>query len=88
MSAIPDATIAAIRRYVDHGIPPGGFLLAVLGNDLCEACARADDGNARALAAIVAYLYNETPAGCWGSPERVADWLTAKSQERASTVRP
>ena len=33
--------MGAIQRYIDHGIPPGHFLTAVIENNLCEACGRA-----------------------------------------------
>ena len=69
--------IAAIRRYVDHGILPGGFLQAVLRNDLRDALERADIRNIKILGAYVSYLMNEVPAACWGSPERVECWLGA-----------
>lgn len=72
---IPDTTIEALARYVNDKIPPGGFLLAVLENDLKEAFGRADIWNRGALHSIVSYLYNEVPSTCWGSPDRVRAWL-------------
>ena len=83
---VPSETIEMIHRYVYDGTPPGGFLLAVMSNNLHDACARADDDNARNLPAIVAYLYNEVPSGCWGSAQRVADWIAARAAERAAKV--
>src|SRR6266702_2435822 len=68
--------VPSIDRYVNNRIPAGGFLQAVLSNDLKEACARADNQNRYLLFEIVGYLYNEIPASCWGSPERVENWLT------------
>ena len=75
---IPDYTMDAIRRYLDHHLQPGGFLLAVLSNDLREAVGRADENNQQALPDIVSWLYNEAPSTCWGTPERVEQWLEAR----------
>ncbi len=68
--------LASIDRYVNDRIPPGGFLTAVLSNDLTQAVARADDTNIRLLPEYVRYCYNEIPSPCWGSPERVEAWLS------------
>jgi hypothetical protein len=70
-----DHIIPSLRRYADNHIPTGGFLQAVLENNLSEACARADSNNRTLLFEIVSYCYNELPGGCWGSPERVQLWL-------------
>lgn len=72
---IPDYTLDGIHRYIDEHCPVGGFLQAVLSNDLREAFARADDNNCRALFHIVAWLYNNAPSDCWGSPDRYTDWI-------------
>ena len=72
---IPPATLAGITAYVEHHRPPGGFLRAVLENDLREAFGRADSENTRAMGEIVAYLYNHVPSLCWGSAAKVEAWL-------------
>lgn len=38
---VPIGLRGGMLRYVDHGIPPGGFLTAVICNDLLEATGRA-----------------------------------------------
>ena len=63
-------------RYVERGITPGGFLLAVLENNLMEATKRADDENLLNLPAFVNFLYNHAPSICWGSPEKVSRWIS------------
>jgi hypothetical protein len=62
-------------EYVVSRIPVGGFLEAVISNDLKEAVRRADDENMRNLPAYVAWLCNEAPESCWGSPENYKKWV-------------
>lgn len=72
---ISDRMMGGLHRYINERIKPGDFLTAVLENNLSEACSRADDENIKNLPAFVAYLYNNAPSTCWGSPEKVAEWL-------------
>lgn len=67
----------SIDAYVATGRPAGEFLDAVMSNDLVDAIRRADARAIDNLPHIVSYLYNETPAGCWGSRERVREWVRA-----------
>lgn len=76
--------IESIRAYADEGRPTGGFLRAVLSNDLKESFGRADDGNQATMFEIVSYCYNEIPSDCWGSPETVKEWLKKKRVERGA----
>lgn len=66
----------SLERYVKHKISPGGFLRAVLENDLTNAVARADYINIQRIPEIVRYVYNEVPGTAWGSPELVEEWLS------------
>jgi hypothetical protein len=68
--------IEALDRYVKDRIPTGGFLGAVLCNNLKEAVGMADIESQLQLCAIVSYCYNHIPSESWGSPEKVAQWLT------------
>jgi hypothetical protein len=69
--------IPSITRYTQARIPTGGFLKAVLSNDLREAILLADDVNIDLLPQIVRYIYNEVPSECWGSPEKARTWLAS-----------
>lgn len=71
---IPSHMCGAILRYVLVGIEPGGFLGAVICNDLVGAVARADDENIRLLPEYVRVFYNHAPGNCWGSRERLDQW--------------
>lgn len=73
-SLIPDYMVGGLRRYIEHGIPPGHFLTAVLSNDLRGAFERGDDINRAAVENYVRFLYNYAPSNCWGSPDAFADW--------------
>ena len=77
--SIPDYMADAMQLWIDRGIYPGSFLTAVLENDLAEACGRADENNLRVLPAYIAYLYNEAPSACWGSPTKCAQWSKARA---------
>ena len=85
MNAIRPDIKAAIDRYVQQRTPVGGFLTAVLENNLTEAFARADDYNRETLFDIVSYCWNDIPAVCWGSPVKVRKWLQG---EEKFVVRP
>lgn len=71
---IPFHTQDALNRYYEQGLMPGGFLTAVLCNDLFRAVSAADPYNIVALKDICMFVYNEMPAKCWGSAERMRAW--------------
>jgi hypothetical protein len=81
---IPERMRGGIERYIEHGVPPGDFLQAVIKNDLRHACDRADDENRYLLWDYVLYFYNYAPSECWGSEEQYKAWLAAKRHERES----
>ena len=70
-----------LQAYIEEHRPVGGFLSAVISNDLSRACSRADEDNLRNLPAFVAFLYNAAPSTCWGSPEKMKKWLEEPSTE-------
>ena len=70
----PDIRVS-LDRYVKDKIETGGFLRAVLENNLTEAFGKADQDNIRDMFEIISYCYNKIPASCWGSPKKVQKWL-------------
>lgn len=76
-SVIPGYMRAGVTEYVMRGVEPGGFIMAVFCNDLMEAAGRADHYNLASLGGWATFLYNFTPRGCWGSPEKVEAWIKA-----------
>jgi hypothetical protein len=86
---IRDDMLGAIQRYIEHGIPPGDFLRAVICNDLAEAVGRADEENMANLPAYVAYFWNKAPSTCWGSVDKMKAWMAdhrpVETHERSAT---
>lgn len=78
---IPGRMVDGLVRYIEDGIIPGGFLQAVITNDLKEACARADDENRYLLWDYVNVLYNHAPSQCWGSSEKMMLWARSRREE-------
>lgn len=76
----------ALVRYAEEGLPLGDFLQAVIANDLGDASARADEGNALALAAIAAFVTIELPRPCWGSRRIYLAWLAWHAAARSGSA--
>ena len=72
---IPRYIQAVLEKYRDTGTPTGGFLQAVLENDLFESFGGADEQNRIALFDIVKWCWNELPAAAWGSRKVYNEWL-------------
>lgn len=72
---VPPDIKESIDDYVQNRVPLGGFLQAVMANDLCEAVGRADADNMLTIRHIVGYVYNEVPPNAWGSKEKYYAWI-------------
>lgn len=76
----PDATKCpehiqySIKLFVDHGCRPGGFLTAVLSNDLFGAINNADDDSVENLPHVVAFIHQTVRSDCYGTKEKVLAW--------------
>jgi len=86
---IPPLMLEGIQAYVETRRPTGDCLYYILSNDLKMAFAHADDDTAAAMKYIVKYLYNKVPMVCWGSEEKVTEWLKGDDnvQDKASPGR-
>ena len=73
-SRLPEHMQDGARGYVEHGWEPGGFLYAVLCNNLVDAFGKADGYNFDRMHVWAGWLFNEAPSDCWGSPAKVAAW--------------
>lgn len=74
-----ESTKASLDRYVKNKIPTGDFLRAVLENNLLMSFSRADLENKRDLYEIIQYVYSTLPGECWGSVEKVKNWLNSRN---------
>jgi len=74
---IPENLKESLIEYIMNGRPTGGFLQAVLRNDLMDSYARADRFSREAIGEVVKWIYNKAPRGCWGSEERYTEWIEA-----------
>ena len=68
----------AVQRYIEQGISPGGFLTAVICNNLSEGLIRADENNGAKLKEWVQWFYSEAPSPCWGSKEKMEVWMNQR----------
>lgn len=84
MAEIPELTMGALRRWVDHGIWPGSFLTSVLQDNLFQSVHRADEENRAALGALVVYIFNNVPVACWGSEESMLEWQAYRQNQKRS----
>lgn len=78
LSKVPATVITSLQNYVENHQPVGGFLTAVLTNDLTGSVNRADNKNLEAIPHIVKYIYWTLPLSCWGTREKVYKWLEKK----------
>jgi hypothetical protein len=60
-----------LEDYSKKHQAPGGFLQAVLANDLIGAVGSADKESLQILPDIAKYVFNNIPSNVWGSPSKV-----------------
>ena len=72
---VPGYMQDGLTSYFNDHRAPGGFLTAVLENDLMGAFSKADMTNERALHSYAKWLFNHANVGAFGSPEKVKAWL-------------
>jgi hypothetical protein len=73
----------SLENYLVHGFEPGGFLTAVLANDLHMAVGRADYWNRDNLPHIVKEVTFKMPSIAWGSYAAVKEWCADKDGRRS-----
>jgi hypothetical protein len=76
-SILPEHMREGMERYIEHGIRPGDFLYLILCNDFVHALCHADSINTARIVDYAQFLYLELPAVCWGSREKVENWMNA-----------
>ena len=82
---LPEHMRAAAELWVKRGAPHpetmGGFMRAVLLNDLTGAALNADHTNGRELKAWAAWLYDDCPQAAWGNERKLLEWHEAGGLE-------
>lgn len=73
--ALPANIYDALVDYTINHHEHGGFVMALLRNDLVDAINRADESSYRNLREIVQFMNMYMPASCWGSNEKVRAWI-------------
>ena len=74
----PDSVKSPLWLYTYYRINTGGFLRAVLTNDLMSAFSRADQTNKAVLSDICSFIYNNLPSRSHGSKEAYRAWLDVR----------
>jgi len=85
-SKLPEHMREGAQMYVEHGLEPGGFLSAVLSNDLVGAFGKADEINFARMSDWAEWLWNEAPHRCWGSPAKVRQWIDEHEQSDEESI--
>jgi hypothetical protein len=81
---LPEHLRAGMQRYIEHGIETGGFLRAVLENDLVHTFLRADYSmEMLQIGILVSFISDYVPPEAWGSPAKVAAWIAKHAKARA-----
>lgn len=80
---LPEHIREGARKYIEEGRHPGGFLTAVVQNDLFSAFAKSDEINARRMRDILYFFWNEAPGECFGGKDKMDEWIKKKAEEKA-----
>jgi len=81
-NTLPDHMRHQARAYLEDRCPPGGFLYAVLSNNLAAAASRADSANRAALLVWADWL-TTIPMIAWGSSEAVEAYLSEDENDNS-----
>ena len=85
-SVVPTHLQPGLVRWIEEGVRPGGFLSAVLANDLAKAMVRADELSLVGLPALSRFISTNAPIGSFGSPKALENWpqfITAQNRRVA-----
>ena len=72
----------AIFNYLVYGWEPGGFLTAVMANDLYRAATVSDIANVNNLAYVAKFVVYALPQACYGNYDQIKNWLQLTDQAR------
>lgn len=84
---VPAHTAEALERYLFDGLEPGGFLSAVLANDLHRASQNADQVNMDYIGYIARWLVHYAPANSYGSYATILQWCSEANKQQRDNFR-
>lgn len=83
-AGVPETTARQLAVYVVSGVPPSGFVRALLENDLVQTFSRADEEHRLAMFDIVKFVYNVVPVIMCGNKGNVDSWIDSNRREVGS----
>lgn len=83
---VPSHLRDGLFSFIRTGRPVGGFLTAVLTNDLSGCIRAADPISLRALAQTVRWLQRCAPSAAWGSVEHMRRWSELPQADRDAAM--
>lgn len=72
---VPEHIRAGITNYFELGLHPGGFVSAVVANDLLRAVQSADHENRKHIPSITRWISYNAPAASRGSWAAFDNWI-------------
>lgn len=75
-----------IDAYKSSNLAPGGFLKAILRNDLIGAVLKADEDSKKIIVDITQYCWDNLPHNIWGNNENVENHLYNKSKSKTQSA--
>jgi len=85
-SELPEYMRRGMKFYLEYGEMPGGFLTAVLANDLYFAAKLADGTNRFKLLEYIDFFLGSIPSRAWGSYENVYYWMIHRQAYHAQKI--
>jgi|GEM_PF-1471547 len=80
---IPDLIQESLWNYLAYGLPPGGFMEAVLKNDFTSAMARADHTwNGRSFKDLARWVEKYVPHYARGTDDIMKKWMKLTDEQR------
>ena len=83
MDVVPGEWVHELYNYVICGLPPGSFHTACFANDLFGAAHKTHHSNTwPAITGMVKWFSWNAPHQCYGSYEKVTEWIKMDRTER------
>ena len=80
---VPEHIRAGITNYFERGLHPGGFVSAVVPNDLSRAVQSAEHENRKHIPSITRWILFNAPAASRGSWAAFDNWIDNANEVRS-----